>query len=42
MRRYDLSTGEMITNQQVQDARSKEYLGKNITEKFIGKMAHRN
>lgn len=42
VRRYDLSTGEMITNQQVQDARSKEYLGKNITEKFIGKMAHRN
>lgn len=42
VRRYDLSTGEMITNQKVQDARSKEYLGKNITEKFIGKMAHRN
>lgn len=39
VRRYDLSTGKMIANQQVRDARSREYSGKNITNKFLGKAA---
>ena len=38
LREYDLGTGKMIVNQQVRNARSKEYLGKDITKKFIGKV----
>lgn len=34
VRRYDLSTGKMIENQQVRDAKSRAYSGKNITKKF--------
>ena len=42
LREYDLDTGKMIVNQQVRNARSKEYLGKDITKKFIGKVVHRD
>lgn len=42
VREYDLGTGKMIVNQQVRNARSKEYLGKDITKKFIGKVVHRD
>lgn len=42
LREYDLDTGEMIVNQQVRNARSKEYLGKDITKKFIGNVVHRD
>ena len=42
VREYDLGTGKMIVNQQVRNARGKEYLGKDITKKFIGKVVHRD
>lgn len=42
VREYDLGTGKMIVNQQVRNARNKEYLGKDITKKFIGKVVHRD
>ena len=42
LREYDLDTGKMIVNQQVRNARGKEYLGKDITKKFIGKVVHRD
>lgn len=41
-REYDLGTGKMIVNQQVRNARNKEYLGKDITKKFTEKVVHRN
>ena len=40
VRKYDLKTGKMIANQQVRDARSKEYSGNNIISKFVKKRTY--
>lgn len=37
VRKYDLNTGKLIANQQMRDARSKEYLGKDVMNKFVGR-----
>ena len=42
MRKYDLNTGKMIINRQVRDAGSKVYSGKDVLQKFVGKVSHRN
>lgn len=36
IRKYDLTTGKMIFNQQVRDAKSKEYLGVDVMKRFLG------
>lgn len=40
VRKYDLNTGKMIVNQQLRDARSKEYSGNNIISKFVKKRTY--
>ena len=42
VRKYDLNTGKMIVNRQVRDAGSKAYAGKDVLQKFVGKVSHRN
>ena len=37
VRKYDLNTGELIANQQMRDAKSKEYSGKDVMNKFVGR-----
>ena len=37
VRKYDLSTGKMIANRQVRDAKNRKYCGRPVMEKFVGK-----
>ncbi len=37
VRKYDLNSGEMVVNQQLRDAKSKEFSGIDITKKFVGR-----
>ena len=42
VRKYDLNTGKMIVNRQVRNAGSKAYSGKDVLQRFVGKVYHRN
>ena len=37
VRKYDLNTGKMLANQQIRNARCKEYSGRDIISEFFGK-----
>ena len=37
VRKYDLNSGEMVVNQQLRDAKSKEYSGIDLMKQFLGR-----